>query len=313
MDDRAIRPEEERTVFYRIVVYRRLGLTHPIILRVRDYERELVERYEELTGWQCEEEDWDNLVHNLFGRRYQAMMQMAIEGKLIPFMQLTMKEFKDQKYQIIKAVEKEHLRPEPMMYRIQSLSAELASAMVQDQYPDMEPEQFEDLMMPLLVESAQKETMTEEQQRYEYWMERYLAPLPKKITWEYLLAEAREPELPPQLSRQTKETLDLRKIIIIMMTSWYLMRMSIGDQEVPMPEDVLTQQEMDQIELRNELVYPQFEMRLFQSLGLELEQWGSSADEMAQQLFINPKILKYTNVDLEHLMSLPLMNSSNQK
>lgn len=316
VDDRETVPDETRTVFYKIVVYRRPELTHPIILRVRDYERELLEQWEDLIGWRalCTPDDWRNLVHNLFSRRYLSMMQLAAEGKLIQFMQEMVKDFEQQNRQIVQAAEKEQLGPEAEMLRIQALSAELAAAMIPDQYPDMEPEELEDLTMPQLVKETCSQTMTPEQIAHEYEMDRFTAPLPREITWEYLLTEAREPALEKSAGRNRRlpaemaGAMDLRKIIIIMMTYQYFQTMNSGDQSVPMPEDILTSQELDQIQSRYDLIWEEFRRRICQKSSLSREEITWAA-EITENLFRSPEDQQEPFRNLANLMRLPFMTN----
>lgn len=72
----------ECAVSYRYKVYRRPDLNHPVILRVRDYEHEVLESKGRIAG-SCKMldwTDWEVMVSNLFEKKYAEMTRLAAAG-----------------------------------------------------------------------------------------------------------------------------------------------------------------------------------------------------------------------------------------
>ncbi len=101
----------ECAVSYRYKVYRRPDLNHPVILRVRDYEHEVLESKGRIAG-SCKMldwTDWEVMVSNLFEKKYAEMTRLAAAGELEGCISSYARELNDQKKGIIESVKAENL------------------------------------------------------------------------------------------------------------------------------------------------------------------------------------------------------------
>lgn len=181
----------ECAVSYRYKVYRRPDLNHPVILRVRDYEHEVLESKGRIAG-SCKMldwTDWEVMVSNLFEKKYAEMTRLAAAGELEGCISSYARELNDQKKGIIESVKAENLGKEMEDFRIRDWSNDAAMALETD-YPDTDGEVYEDGLMPDLVRSCQCERLTDGDAEALCREKRYIVPLPGKIDWKFLRREA---------------------------------------------------------------------------------------------------------------------------
>lgn len=112
--ERLMNARPDRNVTYRYKIYRRPDLSHPVILRVRDYEHEVLQNMGQLAG-PCrllDQNDWNVLVSNVFEKKYPELLRLEAQGLMDESIRSLALKLNDQKSLIIDSVKKENLDKE---------------------------------------------------------------------------------------------------------------------------------------------------------------------------------------------------------
>lgn len=237
--ERLMNARPDRNVTYRYKIYRRPDLSHPVILRVRDYEHEVLQNMGQLAG-PCrllDQNDWNVLVSNVFEKKYPELLRLEAQGLMDESIRSLALKLNDQKSLIIDSVKKENLDKEQEAYRIRDWTTEEAMALVPD-YPDSDGEEYEDQLMPDLVKSCQRKNLTDGETKALCREKRYIVPLPEEIDWMFLRDEAGMPLLSEAAGgseEQDPEAADIRRLVALIMQAEYCraMRAESSDDDGP--------------------------------------------------------------------------------
>lgn len=311
----------ECAVSYRYKVYRRPDLNHPVILRVRDYEHEVLESKGRIAG-SCKMldwTDWEVMVSNLFEKKYAEMTRLAAAGELEGCISSYARELNDQKKGIIESVKAENLGKEMEDFRIRDWSNDAAMALETD-YPDTDGEVYEDGLMPDLVRSCQCERLTDGDADALCREKRYIVPLPGKIDWKFLRREARRPLFrePSEDGSAEQELMsaDIRRLVALLLQAEYCRAMFAeapddGPELIGESYDPPEEKEVRQIEQSGRLARMELRRRICRAARLSdvTPEMAEHADGLIDRLLHSPGKAEEPFVSLSHLMGLPFMDA----
>lgn len=290
----------ECAVSYRYKVYRRPDLNHPVILRVRDYEHEVLESKGRIAG-SCKMldwTDWEVMVSNLFEKKYAEMTRLAAAGELEGCISSYARELNDQKKGIIESVKAENLGKEMEDFRIRDWSNDAAMALETD-YPDTDGEVYEDGLMPDLVRSCQCERLTDGDAEALCREKRYIVPLPGKIDWKFLRREARRPLFrdPSEDGSAEQELMsaDIRRLVALLLQAEYCRAMFAeapddGPELIGESYDPPEEKEVRQIEQSGRLARMELRRRICRAARLSdvTPEMAEHADGLIDRLLHSP-------------------------
>lgn len=316
--ERVMNARPDRDVTYRYKIYRRPDLSHPVILRVRDYEREVLGSRDQLAG-PCrllDQDDWNVLVSNVFEKKYPELLRLEAQGLLDDCISTLAVKLNDQKGLIIESVKGENLGKEQEAYRIRDWTTEEAMALVPD-YPDSDGEEYEDQLMPDLVKSCQRKNLTDGETKALCREKRYIVPLPEEIDWMFLRDEAGMPLLSDAAGgseEQDPEAADIRRLVALIMQAEYCraMRAESSDDDGPslLDEygDPLDDDETELIEESGRIAWSELRRRICLAHAVKSPEMKEQADKLIGNLLRSPGKQKEPFSSLGRIINFWKMN-----
>lgn len=316
--ERLMNARPDRNVTYRYKIYRRPDLSHPVILRVRDYEHEVLQNMGQLAG-PCrllDQNDWNVLVSNVFEKKYPELLRLEAQGLMDESIRSLALKLNDQKSLIIDSVKKENLDKEQEAYRIRDWTTEEAMALVPD-YPDSDGEEYEDQLMPDLVKSCQRKNLTDGETKALCREKRYIVPLPEEIDWMFLRDEAGMPLLSEAAGgseEQDPEAADIRRLVALIMQAEYCraMRAESSDDDGPslLDEygDPLDDDETELIEESGRIAWSELRRRICLAHAVKSPEMKEQADKLIGNLLRSPGKQKEPFSSLGRIINFWKMN-----